>query len=187
MNNEKDDGYYEDVTDPNLINVLYEYHTYDKKNRGEFLIRANWIEDFLEQIIAKLLIGTEKEKEEFIILMLRKIGYDVKTSLFSDLMKKFLGDWDLEKKDTLSKLAQVKKIRNIYAHSVMDLRTEFLESNSRDMVQFEVKKNGKIEYKKFAKSELDNYFNMAGNLMNDLIKIDVHLHNKFKKSVDSKK
>jgi hypothetical protein len=187
MSSEKEEEYIADVKDPNLIKILDEYYVYDKKNRGEFLIRANRIEDFLEQIIAKLLIGEDKEKEEFIILILRKIGYDVKTTLFSNLMEKFLPEWDLNKTNTLSKLSQVKKIRNIYAHSSMDLSNKFLNSNSRDMVQFEVKKDGKIELKKFTKNELENYHQISGSLMNDLIKIDVHLHDKNKKSLDSKR
>lgn len=183
----ENDEYYSDVTDKKTIELLNEYHAYDKKIRGEFLIKANWIEDFTEQIIAKLLIGEDKEKEEFIILILRKIPYDVKVTLFSQLMKKFTPEFDLEKLQIQSNFGIVKKIRNIYAHSVMDLSDKFLELNLKDTVQFEIKKDGKKELKRFTKKELKQNYSIAGDLITDLVSIDLHLHNKYKKNNDSER
>ena len=175
-----EEDYYGNVTDPDELKVLNEYYKYDKTIRGEFLIQANWVEDFVEQIISKLLIGMDKDRKEFIISLLRKVPFSMKISLLSTLMQKFLPEFKMGDSSIFNELNEIKNIRNMFAHSVMDLRKEFLNSNPRDVVQYEIKKDGKTIYKKFTKKKLKEYRDLVFKLTNDLVSIDVYLEDQLK-------
>ncbi len=175
--------YYSDVTDREKLKVLNEYYKYDKEIRGEFLIQANWVEDFIEQIISKLLVEkNDEERRELLISILRRIQFSTKVSLLSTLMKKYLSEFKMEESDIFKELDEIKNIRNMFAHSVMDLRDEFLDSNPRDVVQYEFKKDGKTIYKKFTKKKLKECRDLVFKLTDNLVAIDVYLEEKLKKN-----
>lgn len=123
-----------------------------------------------------------KERREAIIALLRQVSFNTKINIFSRLVKEFLPEFDLEKDNIPKNLNQTKVIRNLFAHSRMDLRDKFLDSNPKNVVQYEITKDGKTIYKKFTKKELKEYLDLASGLTSDLVAIDVYIEKKLKKS-----